>query len=166
MSGPKMSINGKMSRTIIEFFRFNIPIFARLNDEELGALEKYMKIVRAESGEILFEEGDEGGYLCFLMDGLLEVSKVSESGERVVLTKLSQGNSIGEMSVIDDLPRSATVKALKQSTLITLSKESVNKILEDYPVIGVKILKGVSRALSVKLRETSDTLVSHMLPFV
>jgi CRP/FNR family cyclic AMP-dependent transcriptional regulator len=82
----------------------------------------------------------------------------------VVISTLSKGRSIGEMSVIDKTPRSATVKAKTKATLVALSAEGFDLILDQYPKIGIKILKGISRLLSQNLRKTSSRLADHLLP--
>ncbi len=80
------------------------------------------------------------------------------------LATLTKGRSIGEMAVIDDFPRSATVRARTKGTLVLLTRQGFEVILEQHPGIGVKILKGISRLLSQNLRKTSSRLVDYMLP--
>jgi CRP-like cAMP-binding protein len=92
------------------------------------------------------------------------VVKKSETGESIVISTLSKGDSIGEMAVIDELPRSATVKARTKSTLITLSQDNFNYILAEHSTTGVKVLKGIARLLSMNLRKTSSRLADYMLP--
>ena len=102
--------------------------------------------------------------MCFVADGALEVAKQSITGESVVITELRRGRSIGEMSVIGDFPRSATVKALEEAKLIVLTQRSFELILEEHPRIGIKVLKGISRLLSLSLRDTSGRLADSILP--
>lgn len=164
MEGDKTTTAGAITQAIIDFLILNIPILARLNDKELRTIEKYMNLVDVTPGEIVFEEGDSGDYVCFVVDGTLDVIKKSATGENIVISALSKGCSIGEMAVIDELPRSATVKARTKSTLITLSQENFNYLLAEHSSIGVKILKGIARLLSMNLRKTSSRLVDYMLP--
>ena len=90
--------------------------------------------------------------------------KKNEKGKQVTLTALGKGRSIGEMAVIDDFPRSATVKARTKATLVILTRANFEKILDEHSKIGVKILKGISRLLSMNLRKTSSRLADYMLP--
>jgi len=156
--------NSTITHAIINFLILNIPILARLKDEELRTIQRYLNLIEVIPGEIVFKEGDRGDYVCFVVDGALDVLKESESGESIVISTLSKGRSIGEMAVIDELPRSATVKARTKSTLITLSRDNFNYILAEHSTIGVKILKGVARLLSMSLRKTSSRLADYMLP--
>jgi CRP/FNR family cyclic AMP-dependent transcriptional regulator len=153
-----------ITQAIINFLILNIPILAKLKDKELRTIQKYMNLIEVIPEEIVFKEGDRGDYVCFVVDGALDVVKESASGESIVIATLSKGGSIGEMAVIDELPRSATIKARSKSTLITLSQENFNYILAEHSAIGVKILKGITRLLSMNLRKTSSRLADYMLP--
>ena len=123
-----------------------------------------MNVIDAEPREIVFKEGDRGDYVCFVVDGSLEVIKESESGKNVVISTLSKGRSIGEMAVIDECARSATVRARTKTTLVTLTKDNFDLILEENCTAGAKILKGISRLLSLNMRKTSSRLADYMLP--
>ena len=164
MEETETATAGIMSQAIIEFLILNIPILAKLRDKELRIIETYMNFIEVIPGEIVFNEGDRGDYVCFVVDGSLDVLIRSEAGESIVMATLSKGRSIGEMAVIDDLPRSATVKARTRSTLLTLSSDNFNYILAEHPSIGIKILKGIARLLSMNLRKTSSRLADYILP--
>ena len=141
-----------------------IPIFDNLDPQELRIAVRYMNLVEAKPGEIIFREGDRGDYVCFVADGVLDVIKASETGRHVVLSSLHKGRSIGEMSILDNFPRSASVRAKTEATLVTLSRDSFNHIIDEHPRIGVKILMGVARLLSLSMRKTSSRLADYMLP--
>ncbi len=153
----------KMTETIIDFL-IDLPLFDKLQAQELKIIARYMNLIEMNKGEILFKEGDKGDYVCFVADGTLEVIKQSVTGERVVITKLSRGRSIGEMSVIDNFPRSATIEALTEAILVILRRKGFESILEEHPKIGIKILKKISRLVSLNLRKTSSRLADYMLP--
>jgi CRP-like cAMP-binding protein len=68
------------------------------------------------------------------------------------------------MSVIDKTPRSATVKAQSKATMVALTSEGFDLILEQYPKIGIKVMKGITRLLSLNLRKTSSRLADYLLP--
>ena len=155
---------GIMTQAIIDFLILHIPIFSRLKGNELRSIEQCMKILEVLPGEIVFNEGEKGDYVCFVVEGCLDVLKKTESGDSIVISTLSKGRSIGEIAIIDDLPRSATVKAKHKSTLLTLSRESFDYILAKHPDIGVKILKGLASLLCLNLRKTSSRLAEYMLP--
>ena len=152
-----------LSKAIIDLL-IDIPIFDTLNSDELKIISKYMNFMDFEPRETIFKEGEKGDYVCFVTEGSLDVLKKNEKGREVVIASLGRGRSIGEMSVIDDFPRSATVKARVKTTLIILTRKGFEQVLEQHSQIGVKILKGISRLLSMNLRKTSSRLADYMLP--
>ena len=124
-----------------------------------------MSVSELEEGDVLFHESDSGNYVCFIAEGALDVMVKSEAtGKDVVLATLFAGQSIGEMSIVEDKPRSATVIAKEKSTLIILSKSAFDLILERHATIATTLLKGISRLLSEHLRETSKRLADYMPP--
>lgn len=155
--------DSRIGAAIIDLL-IQIPIFDNLDPDELRMIVKYMNVVQAKEGEEVFREGDRGDYVCFVAEGTLDVIKTSETGHHVAISTLHKGRSIGEMSMLDNFPRSATVQARTPATLVTLSKQSFELIVDDHPRIGVKIIKSVARLLSLALRKTSSRLADYMLP--
>jgi len=168
MGGRKVVSESKMKDAITEFLN-TFSFFNSLNTEELDLVANHIDIMELDPGDILFKEGDEGDCVYFVVEGELDVIKESVGGielgvDKVVITKLIKGGSIGEMSVIDKNPRSATVKACKNVTLVAFTAVGFDMVLEDYPDIGINILKGIARLLSLNLRKTSSRLADYMLP--
>lgn len=141
-----------------------IPIFSGLNAQELQAIEKFMFFNKVEPGEYVFKEGEKGDYVCFVASGALDVIKLNQNAQPVVITTLARGGSIGEMALIDKLTRSASIRACTSSSLIVLTRKGFEMILKLHPEIGIKILKGVASLLSINLRKTSDKLAEFMPP--
>jgi len=126
---------------------------------------RHMESIDLNAGDILFRESEKGNYVFFIKEGQLDVLKKSEtSGSNVTLATLCEGQSIGEMSIIDDLPRSATIQARSRTKLYILSKSAFDMILNKHPKIGIKLLKGISRLLTRNLRETSIRLADYIPP--
>jgi CRP-like cAMP-binding protein len=163
MASRKDAPERKSSKAIIDLL-ISIPIFDALKSDELRLATRYMNLMDVNPQEIIFKEGDKGTYVCFVVDGALEVIKGADTGHQVTIATLGKNRSIGEMAVIDDFPRSATVRAQKPSTLLILTREGFEKILDEHPRTGVKILKGLARLLSQNLRKTSSRLADYMLP--
>jgi CRP-like cAMP-binding protein len=139
-------------------------LFDSLSSNELDIVSKHMNVVTIDQDEVIFREGDKGDYVCFVVEGSVEVLKQTGESKSVVLNRLRKNSTIGEMALIDEYSRSATVRVVTQSTLVTLSRTSFDRIIEDHPRIGIKILKGISRLLSLNLRKTSSRLADYMLP--
>ena len=139
-----------------------IPMFAGLNADELEIIKNHIELFEVEKGATLFEEGDQGDSVCFVVNGRLDVTKRTITGEDFVLNTLARGQSVGELSIIDKRPRSATVRAKTEATLFTLTRSSFEVIMKEHSEISIKILKGLSLLLSKKLRQTSSRLISYM----
>ena len=143
----------------------NIPFFEMLDAAELKIVANHMNYFEIDAGETLFSEGDTGNYVCFVVTGALDVFKEAAVPEKsVVIATVTKHRSIGEMSVIDDSPRSATVKARTKTTAVALSKKGFDRILDSHPKIGIRILKKIARLVSLNLRKTSSRLADYMLP--
>jgi CRP-like cAMP-binding protein len=163
MEETKCFQKGRMRQDVIDLLVY-IPLFDQLEADELEIAEKYMNLIEINKDEVLFKEGEKGNYVCFIVDGTLDVVKQSATGESITITELSRGHSIGEMSVMGDFFRSATVKAQTETKLFILTRENFELIMEHYPKTGIKILRGIARLLSLNLRDTSGRLVDYMLP--
>ena len=157
------AFTSKISGTIVDFL-ITMLLFDSLSSNELDIVSKHMNVVTIDQDEVIFREGDKGDYVCFVVEGSVEVLKQTGESKSVVLNRVQKNSTIGEMALIDEYSRSATVRAVTQSTLVTLSRTSFDRIIEDHPRIGIKILKGISRLLSLNLRKTSSRLVDYMLP--
>ncbi len=142
------------------------PFFESLTSEDVLIIAEHINFLEINEGEILFTEGEEGDCVCFVIEGELEVIKKSakEGREGVIISRLARGRSIGEMSVIDKAPRSATVRARTNAIVMTFSADGFDLILRKHPEVGIKILKGISRLLSFNLRKTSARLAEYMVP--
>lgn len=137
-------------------------IFMYLDENEVQSIEKYMFFNRVEPDEFVFKEGERGDFVCFVVIGKLEVLKHTSKDKDVVIHTLSQGDSIGEMALIDNLTRSASVRAAEHSGFMVLTRRGFETILRLYPEIGIKILKGLASLLSLNLRKTSEKLAEFM----
>ncbi len=167
MSKVKPLPEAKVRKVVKDFLK-NFPFFETLTSEELLVAVEHINFLEVERDEILFKEGGEADCVYFVIEGELDVIKESVGGrpkaERVLISTLSKGRSIGEMSVIDKTPRSATVKVREKAILATLKADGFDLLLLNHPRIGIKILKGIARLLSLNLRKTSSRLAEYMLP--
>ena len=163
MKEAKVIKQGKIQEPISDFL-LNTPLFDGLKTNEIENIAKHLSSIELSKDEILVKEGEKGNCVCFVVEGTLDVIKQSLTGESVIITALHRGRSIGEMSIIDDFPRSATVKARTQVKLVILTREGFDLLLEENPQVGIKILKKISRLLSLNLRKTSSRLADYMLP--
>lgn len=152
-----------LSKAVVDLL-IDIPMFDQIKSDDLKILARHMNFMDFKPRETIFTEGDKGDFVCFVTKGSLDVVKANEKGKDVVIASLGRGRSIGEMAVIDEFPRSATVKAKTQSTLLILTRKGFDDLLDLHPQIGIKLLKGLARLLSMNMRKTSSRLADYMLP--
>ncbi len=133
-----------------------------LAEDELADLARFLLVFRVGQREIVFREGDAASYLGLVVEGSLDVLKELSEGGYQELAVLTPGNTFGEMSLIDSLPRSATVLAREDSQLFFLTDDNFYSLIEEAPRVGVKILMTTARHLSERLRQTNDWLVEAL----
>lgn len=143
-------------------FLIHLPVFSSFSLDELSILAKHMSFVHLQMGEYLFMEGDQGSFMGFVVSGVLEVQKSSSSGNRVPLARLTKGSSIGEMAIIDQSVRSATVIAKQATTMVTLTENGFDLLADIQPALGIKLLKKIARLLSLNMRRTSSKLADFL----
>ena len=148
----------EQTRSFIE----NLPIFSSLNVDELSILARHMSFIQLQRGEHLFVEGDQGTFMGFVVNGILEVQKRSETGENITLARLTKDSSIGEMALIDKSTRSATVIAKQAAIMVTLTDRGFELLADKYPALGIKVIRKVARLLSLNMRRTSSKLADLM----
>ena len=119
-----------------------IPIFSALSDKDLSFLEKEVKTIILQKGEVLFKEGDIADKAFLIKEGELEIRKKIENRDEVVAVRKS-GDIIGEIALLEDIPRSATVIALVPTELIVVSKKSFSRLLQNNPSLTEQMLKTV-----------------------
>ncbi len=113
-------------------FLHQISLFEGMSHEDLDIIADSVEKIFLEPGEILFEEGDEGNRAFFIKEGILEILKEA-SGREVLLAVREQNAVIGEMALLQSLPRSATVRARTKTTLFAIGKESFDSLLFSSP---------------------------------
>ncbi|MBN2126466.1 MAG: cyclic nucleotide-binding domain-containing protein [Deltaproteobacteria bacterium] len=106
-----------------------------------------------QPGETVIEEGTKGVSAYIILSGTVEVIKITESREVAVAT-LGEGQVFGEMGLIEDRPRSATVRALSELKAREISREHFNELLRTKPSVLIPIMK----SLFERLRQVSDML--------
>ena len=108
------------------------------------------------SGQVLFHEGDSGDRMFVLLSGTMHVY-VERDGKTITYSRLQAGEFFGEMALIEDAPRSATISAESPAHCLSLSKEDYLDLLSRYPQLALRIIKN----LFPRLRRTNVQLESY-----
>lgn len=132
------------------------PLFRDLNDNDRAELAAMMVEKKYEANAEIFREGDPGGELYIIGGGSVEVQKQRSHGSgRVVIARFDRGGVIGEMSLVDKMPRSASIIAIQPTRAWILHQESFEEMLIGKPTLAIQVLKGLAMLLSQRLRNTS-----------
>lgn len=138
-------------------------LFSQMSPVELNAAARYFGVNKIARDETVFDEGDIGAFMCIVHSGWIAVIKANQNEELVEVATLGPGRAFGEMAVLDGEHRSATCKAAEDSVLLTLSKEALDKMLEEHPRIGARVIRSISVSLSRRLRMAVGQLVDHLV---
>ena len=124
-----------------------VPLFGQLAPEDLERVAEVTRERTYPKNSVILFEDDPGDSLFIVREGRVKVVLVGEDGREVILGVLGIGEHFGELSLIDDQPRSAHVIAMEDSTLLVLRREDFQAILHQTPGIAVPLLRELSRRL-------------------
>jgi predicted acylesterase/phospholipase RssA/CRP-like cAMP-binding protein len=127
------------------------PLFAALDDVKLSGLADLADAVAVRAGETLITEGESAGDVYMLLSGRLEASVMREAGGRAVVGEIGPGEVVGEMSMLSDSPRSATVSAVRDSTVLRLPRRR----FQDFITEDAKALLGITQLLVHRLESAN-----------
>ena len=134
-------------------FLREVGLFGGLSDELLDYLAAHLDVKIFEPGQIVFREGEPGRVLFVVMRGEFEVFKKSKTGVEARVALFGEKDWFGEMSVLDVQPRSATVRALAHSFLLTITPEDLDRLyrkdVRGYALFILNIARELSRRLRV-----------------
>ena len=111
------------------------------------------------AGDTICREGDDGDRMWLLAKGSVSVRLISADGRvNLRIASLSRGTTIGEMALLEQARRSATIVADEQVVAYELLRSGYALLLSEHPVIATKLLSNLSRELARRLRRTSEDL--------
>jgi len=152
--------------TSLEHFK-KVFIFQDLEDEELQKVFKLLTSQYFFEGQVIVKEGEPGDSMYVMSEGEVEITKRltmvldQETLKEKLMVRLraEDGGSFGEMALLENEVRSATVTALTNCRFLELQREDFLNFLRENPVIGIKILLRLAQLLSRNLRKTNQDVV-------
>jgi CRP-like cAMP-binding protein len=118
-----------------------VPLFSDLSEVELARFTDVVREREYPKNSVILFEDDPGDALYIVSSGQVKVVLIGEDGREVILSVLGDGDFFGEMSLIDDEPRSAHVIAMKDSSLLVLRRDDFQQQIQQLPSIALKVLK-------------------------
>ncbi len=130
--------------------------------EDVTRIAKRLNVRTYQDGAIIFRLGDEDHSLCFLVSGNVIMKKDYPDQEPKVIVTLAEKTLFGEVSLADNLPRSATAEAKGQVTILCLQRQDYLDLLQEDPALGVKLQQAMLILLSRRLRLTTLEMIRRM----
>ena len=136
------------------------PLLKNLTDSDLKKLNDYVEEVSFEENEDIIKEGEIGDTLYILISGSVDVIKKTIYDDEFVCASLDSSMHclFGEMAVIDNDKRSATIKAKTKCLTLSLTRENFTKYCDEYPKAGIELLKMMNINIVRNLRIENDNL--------
>ncbi len=154
MSGPQL--NPKLLLSLLK----DVKLLRTFHENELMQLMKMGTLMTFESHANIIIEGEPSWGLYLILDGLAGVFKTNKlTGDTYDIGQLRKGSCFGEMSLIDENTRSATVKALAECQLFHVSKEAFNELMSRSNELKLRFYESCIRTLVSRMRELDDNYV-------
>lgn len=136
-----------------------IRLFSGLSDDELQRLVEVGRIEYWQEGALVLEEGAYGPRMMVLLDGRVEILRRDPSGVQRSIAELGPGEILGEMSLLLDLPRTATVRALTPLRVFAMDRAAFTEMVESGDPAVLKLGLQLSRVLALRLIHLNDRVV-------
>ncbi|MCY1074056.1 cyclic nucleotide-binding domain-containing protein [Archangium lansingense] len=140
-SGPPVPrlltrVSASLSRASGEAEPERVSLFARLGEKEFLSVMEALELREFQPGEVIVEEGEPGSSMFAIVEGSVEVVWTLQSGRRRTVAFLGEGDFFGEMSILSDVPRLASVKAFERTAVLELSRERLEGIIQRLPSVA------------------------------
>lgn len=129
-----------------------LPLFSELADDELDAVAAVATLDRFEPDQIVFREGEASSTCYVIRSGHACAMREHADGRVITLARFGPDDIFGELAMLDNSQRSATVQAMDELEVIAILGPDMRRLLDDYPGIAVKLIVALGR----KLRETNE----------
>lgn len=140
----------------------DVGLFGGLSDETLRNFTSPLNVIEIAAGAIIFNEGDAGREMFVVLAGRMEVIKLSKRNREIVVASLRSGTWFGERSILDVMPRPATIRAAEATRLLRVTAHDLDVLyrrdLKSYTLLVLNITREMSRQLRL-----ADGLLSDLM---
>ena len=133
------------------------PLFGQLTESQIGGISQLTRCIRFGQGERIIVEGDEGNTLYQIVSGEVAVIKKMPDGELRELARLRAPAIVGEMSVFNEEPRSATIEALGSCVVLEVERDDLRPVLQNEPKVLEMLAAVISQRRAELLKLSSET---------
>lgn len=135
------------------------PLFKLLDDEQFMHLESRLQIINLADEEVLYSEGSPADTVSIVIEGSLEAVKMSVlGGDETVLSEFGPSDVIGEIALLSDRKRSASIRAKSAVSIASFQRSVYGMLEQQRPDIALAIMKAVAKILAQRLQDTSADL--------
>ena len=157
LSAIELAVSGgKLSPDVMRAKVRRADLFRHWGDKQIRALTDRATLHHLPRGQMLFELGDRGEEMYIILSGALQIRFRAEDGEYLDIATLDEGDSVGEMALIEDAPRSADAVAIVDTELLSIDREGFNAMLENSPKLISALLTGMSSMLRQSNADRGD----------
>jgi CRP/FNR family cyclic AMP-dependent transcriptional regulator len=132
----------------------DVPLLARLPEEDLRALAAQGAVRSFPAGHTIFREGDPGDALYVVIEGQVRIAVLSPDGEEATVAMLGPGEFVGDLALLDGRPRSASALAFEAARALVVTRADFARWLSERPAAALALLE----ALSLRVRRTDEAL--------
>lgn len=133
-----------------------VSLFSGLDQTDLDVIELQTKVKRYRKHTVIIERGDESSSLYLLLSGRVKVYVADEGGKEIVLCELGPGDHFGELALVSESARTASVMALTDCEARLLTKVAFQQFLAERPSVALQLIRNLARRVSVLTGEVSD----------
>ena len=126
-----------------------VPLFENLSEDERNSLASRFIIRHHPKNSIIINEGDDTSSFYIILKGRVRVYLTDDNGKEVVLNIQGEGEYLGEVALLDESPRSASVLTLEDSQFGVLNRQSFIECISENPQLSLKVMQGLTRRLRV-----------------
>jgi CRP/FNR family transcriptional regulator, cyclic AMP receptor protein len=138
------------------------PLFQSVAGDEVAllALTRICGLVSLRAGEVVFSEGSQGDSLFVIRTGRVRTEKLTSDHDPYTVRFFETGDFFGELSLLEDVPRSASVLAETDGEFLVLSRDHFRSWCDAYPKSGLEVTRQVAGRLAERLRRVSEDVVT------
>ena len=141
----------------------SVSIFSDLDDNELTRISERCNEKSFDADEIIFVEHTEGDEMYLIIEGEVSIQLELANEEDVMpLITLKGGDIFGELSVVDEAPRSATARSRTDTRLLVLSKKDFDNLMESDHELGYKVMNKIAKLVSRRVRHANQKILDNV----
>jgi CRP/FNR family cyclic AMP-dependent transcriptional regulator len=130
-----------------------VPIFSKIEQAKLKLLAFTSERMTFDAGQELFHQGDQGDAMYVILGGVADVL-IDTPGGQIAVAELKKNGFVGEIAILCDVPRTATIKAREQLATLRISKDMFYRLIAEFPQMAIEIM----RELAHRLEDTNEKL--------